>query len=114
MMGLIGDIKVPAVHYTSQAGGSTIIFDSVEIPGSRIVHGNVFPLTLVLTKEDSSNPTVDEAATAIRDLSERGITTELLNKHCALLLRGPRDRSANIFSCLIHTAEEGRGHVPYK
>lgn len=113
-MGSIGDIKVPAVHYTSEAGGSTIIFDSVEIPGSRIVHGNVFPLALVLTKEDGSNPTVDEAATAIRDLSERGITTELLNKHGALLLRGPRDRSANAFSRLVHAAEEGRGHVPYE
>jgi hypothetical protein len=101
------------VHLVSEAAGAAISFDSVTVPGSRIVHGNVFPLALVLSREDKSNPTVDEAAAAIRDLAVRGIITELLNKHGALLLRGPRDPSANAFSRLVHAAEEGRGHIPY-
>jgi hypothetical protein len=105
---------ITPIHFSSQAGGVKINFDSITLPGARIVHGNVFPLALVLSKEDGGSPTVDEAAAAIRDVSERGITTDLLNKSGALLLRGPRDPSASAFSRLVHAAEEGRGHVPYE
>ncbi|KAL4939246.1 hypothetical protein BDV06DRAFT_214465 [Aspergillus oleicola] len=113
-MGSMGDSKDHAVHLTSTAGGLEINFDSTDIPGSHIVNGNIFPLALLLSKADGSKITVDEAATAIRDLSARGITTDLLNKHGALLFRGPRDPSANAFSRLVHAAEEGRGRVPYE
>lgn len=57
--------------------------------------------------------TLDEAAAALRDLSQRGITTELLNKHGGVILRGQPDASAHAMSVLVHAAEEGRGHFPY-
>ncbi|KAL6231964.1 hypothetical protein BDW75DRAFT_247544 [Aspergillus navahoensis] len=86
----------------------------MKVPGARLVHGNVFPLALLLTTEDGSQPTVEEAASAIRDVSSRGITTDLLNKHGAIILRGPREPTPAAFSRLVHAAEEGRGRVPYE
>ncbi|KAL3474473.1 Clavaminate synthase-like protein [Aspergillus californicus] len=113
-MGSIDEGHDHAVHHISTVGGLTVKFDSVQIPGSRIVNGNVFPLALVLSNANGGHITVDEAATAIRDLSQRGITTELLNRHGALLLRGPGDPSPSAFSRLVHAAEEGRGRIPYE
>jgi len=97
----------------SEVDGVQVAFRPFDLPGSRIVHGNIFPLAMTLSNLSGTQITLDEAAKAIRDLSERGITTELMNKHGALVLRGPRDPSAHAFSVLVHAAEEGRGHVPY-
>jgi translation initiation factor IF-1 len=97
----------------SEVDGVKVIFRPIDLPNARIVHGNQFPLPLQMTKESGEKVTLDEAANAIRDLSQRGITTELMNKHGALLLRGPADPSAEAFSKLVHAAEEGRGRVPY-
>lgn len=100
-------------RFTSNVNGNTILFESFDVPGARRIHGNVFPLALNITKPSAEQVTVDEAAAAIRDLSERGITTDLLNTHGAVLLRGPRNPSAKAFSTLVHAAEEGRGHKPF-
>jgi hypothetical protein len=100
--------------FTSEVGGVKITFNPFPVPNSRIVHGNVFPLALNLTKEDGSQPSLKEAEDALRDLSQKGITTKLLNKHGAVLIRGPRDPSAQAFSRLIHAAEEGRGRIPFE
>lgn len=98
---------------TSEVDGVKVAFTPFDLPGSRIVHGNVFPLALKLSNTSGAQITLDEAAKAVRDLSARGITTELMNKHGALILRGVNDASAHAFSVLVHAAEEGRGHKPY-
>lgn len=97
-------------EYTS----GDVVFKQIILPGSHDVHGNIFPLALAYEKKGSGEFTLDEAAAAIRDLSERGITTELMNRHGALILRGSPDSSAHAFSILVHAAEEGRGHHPYE
>jgi hypothetical protein len=85
----------------------------VEIPGQHVVNDHLFPLVLRLTKNNGSQVTLDEAAKALRNLSERGITTDLLNKHGCVIFRGQPDSSPEAMSTLIHAAEEGRKHVPY-
>lgn len=100
-------------QFVCNVDGQKFLFDSFDIPGARKVHGNTFPLAFNITKASGEQPTVSEAASAIRDLSERGIVSDLLVKHGALLLRGPRDPSAKAFSTLVHAAEEGRGHKPF-
>jgi hypothetical protein len=47
-------------------------------------------------------------------VSEKGIITDLLNKHGALLIRGVHDVSAKTFSTLIHASAEGRSRKPYE
>ena len=98
---------------TSDVDGVKIIFRSLDLPGQRMIHGNIFPLALEASRASGEKPTLDEQAKALRDLSERGITTDLMNKHGALIIRGARDPSAHAFSVLVHAAEEGRGHKPY-
>ena len=87
-------------------------FDPIELPGQRIIHGNTFPLVLKINKK-GGEVTLQEAADATRDLSGRGITTELLNKHGAVIFRGVPDPSPYAMSVLVHAVEEGRGHFPY-
>ncbi|MCJ1301646.1 hypothetical protein MMC08_004447 [Hypocenomyce scalaris] len=97
----------------SEVDGVKVVFQAFDLPNSRIVHGNVFPLALNVSKVSGAQVTVDEQANALRDLSRRGITTDLMNKHGALIIRGARDPSARAFSVLVHAAEEGRDHKPY-
>ncbi|OCK75221.1 Clavaminate synthase-like protein [Lepidopterella palustris CBS 459.81] len=108
-------IDIPDVpeDFFSEVDGVKVAFRPFVLPNARIVHGNVFPLCLSVEKVDGGKISVDETAAALRDISSRGITTELMNKHGALLIRGPRDPSAKAFSKLVHAAEEGRGHEPY-
>lgn len=98
---------------SSHIGGTHVVFEPISLPGERVVYGNVFPLALQYRKLSEGNFTLEEAAAAIRDLSERGITTQLMNTHGALLLRGCPESSPRAFSVLVHAAEEGRGHKPY-
>jgi hypothetical protein len=110
-MGSIGPVdNIRSV--VSKTDGVTVNFDPIEVPGQRNVHGNTFPLVLKMSKPDGEL-TLDEAAAALRDLSARGITTQLLNKHGAVILRGQPDSSPHAMSVLVHAAEEGRGHFPY-
>jgi hypothetical protein len=97
----------------SEVDGVKVVFKPFPVPGQRVVHGNAFPLALNIGRQDGQKITLDEGAKALRDLSERGITTQLMNKHGALLIRGVRDPSPKAFSLLVHAAEEGRGHFPY-
>jgi len=97
----------------STVDGVDVVFRSFDIPHQRVVHGNAFPLGLHVSKSDGEKLTLEEGAAAIRDLSKRGITTELMNKHGALIIRGVRDPSPHAFSVLVHAAEEGRGREPY-
>lgn len=90
-----------------------VVFRKFDLPGQRIVHGNLFPLALNIGKGNGQKLTLDEATAALRDLSHRGITTSLMNKHGALVIRGVGDPSAHAFSLLVHAAEEGRGRKPY-
>ncbi|GAB7356271.1 hypothetical protein MBLNU459_g7080t1 [Dothideomycetes sp. NU459] len=101
------------INIVSEVDGVKVVFEQIKLPGSRIIHGNIFPLALQYTKIGDGELTLDESAAAVRDLSERGITTSLLNKHGALILRGSPDSSPHAFSVLVHAAEEGRGHKPY-
>jgi hypothetical protein len=72
----------------SSVGGTNVVFWPLEIAGSRKVDGYEFPLALELSNSSQDPLTVDEAAKAIRDVSEKGIITDLLNKHGGLLIRG--------------------------
>jgi hypothetical protein len=85
-----------------------------DIPGSRIVNGNAFPIGLQLSSTSKDVLTAERAAEAIRHVAEKGHVTELLTKHGALLVRGIYDVSTKIFSTLIHASKESRGHVPYE
>ncbi|OCK73177.1 Clavaminate synthase-like protein [Lepidopterella palustris CBS 459.81] len=104
--------KIEPIHYS--VGGTSIVLQPFDVPGSRLVDGAVFPLALELTKTSPGPLTPDEAALALRDISERGITTELLNKHGAILIRGVGNPSAKTFSKLVKASEEGRGRKPYE
>ena len=97
----------------SDIDGVKVAFTPFDLPGSRIVHGHVFPLTLQVRNLSGEQVTLDEAEQALRDLSKRGITTRLLNTHGAVIFRGINEASARAFSVLVHAAEEGRGHFPY-
>jgi len=97
----------------SIVNGNKITFSKIDIPGSYKVAGNVFPLGLSLTNSSGGAPTTEEAAAALADVSSRGIITELMNKHGALLIRGPGDSSARAFSQLVTAVEEKRGHHEY-
>jgi len=97
----------------SKVDGVEVAFRPVTLPGQHLVHGNIFPFAVAISKVSGGSVTVDEAEKAIRDLSQRGITTELLNKHGALIIRGVPEPSPHTFSVLVHAAEEGRGHFPY-
>ncbi|KAI9743690.1 MAG: hypothetical protein M1818_003006 [Claussenomyces sp. TS43310] len=105
-------VTLPEPIY-SEVDGVKVAFKPAALPGARVVHGNVFPLALLMSKPDGSKLTLDEGAAAIRDLSEKGITTKLLNTYGAVILRGVREPSAHAFSVLVHAAEEGRGNKPY-
>jgi hypothetical protein len=85
-----------------------------DIPGSRIVDGNSFPIGLQLSSTSKDVLTAVRAAEAIRHVAEKGHITELLTRHGALLIRGVDDVSTKTFSALIHASEEGRGRVPYE
>ncbi|KAJ5759975.1 Clavaminate synthase-like protein [Penicillium odoratum] len=100
--------------FLSNINGNQVIFTSFELPNSRIIHGNVFQIGLNISKVDGSQITLEESAAAVRDLSERGITTDLTNKHNCVILRGVNDSSPHAFSALVHAAEEGRGRHPYE
>ncbi|OGE55068.1 hypothetical protein PENARI_c005G10441 [Penicillium arizonense] len=104
---------IPNDEIISHARNEPILFKRLELPEARIVHGNIFPIAYELVKHTGATPTLEESSEAIRDLSTRGVITDLLNKHGALLLRGPRDPTAHAFSQLIHSAEENRGNAPY-
>lgn len=102
-----------ASDIVSEVDGVEILFTPFDLPGQRVVHGNVFPLALQVSKiSGDEKVTIEETTKAIRDISERGIITELTNKHGAVIFRQP-DPSAKAFSQLVHAAEEGRGHKPY-
>ncbi|KAK4938706.1 hypothetical protein LTR10_020889 [Elasticomyces elasticus] len=98
---------------TAATGTIEVDFEPIEIPGQHVVNGNIFPLVLKITKSDGSEVSLDETAQALRNLSERGITTDLLNKHGCVIFRGQPDSSPHAMSVLVHAAEEGRGHFPY-
>src|ERR1700689_4922264 len=100
-------------NFVSQVDGVDVVFQPFDLPGQRIVHGNKFPLALRISKSSGEKLSLDEGAKAIRDLSERGITTQLMNTHGALIIRGVGDPSPHAFSVLVHAAEEGRGRKPY-
>lgn len=97
----------------SEIDGVKVVFEPAAVPGQRTVHGNAFPLLLKVRKVGDEQITLDETAAALGDLSERGITTELLNKHGAVIIRGQPDPSPRAMSVLVHAAEERRGHFPY-
>lgn len=99
--------------FLSTVDGVDVVFERFDLPGQRIVHGNLFPIAFEIKRKDGEKITLDEGARAIRDLSERGITTKLMNDHGALIIRGVRDPSPRAFSVLVHAAEEGRGRKPY-
>jgi hypothetical protein len=107
-------MTVKGQQIESSVGGTNVVFRPFEIPGSREVDGYVFPLALELSTTPENILTIDTAANAIRDVAEKGIITDLLNKHGALLIRGVHDVSAKTFSTLIHASEEGRGRKPYE
>jgi hypothetical protein len=100
-------------NFVSQVDGVDVVFQPFDLPGQRIVHGNKFPLALRISKSNGEELSLDDGAKAIRDLSERGITTQLMNTHGALIIRGVGDPSPHAFSVLVHAAEEGRGRKPY-
>jgi hypothetical protein len=106
-------IPQPLQDIISVVNDTEVLFRQFNIPNQRVVHGNIFPLALNISKVNGEKLTLDEGAAALRDLSQRGITTELMNKHGALVIRGVRDPSAHAFSTLVHAAEEGRGRKPY-
>lgn len=97
----------------SDVDGVQVSFRPVTLPNQRVVHGNIFPLVLQIVSNSNHPITLESSATALRDLSERGITTDLLNKHACVIFRGCPDSSAKAFSTLVHASEEGRGHEPY-
>lgn len=100
-------------EFVSQVGDTKIGFKQIHLPGERMVHGNIFPFVLQIEKLTDGELTLDDTAAAVRDLSESNVTTTLMNKHGALILRGAPDSSPHAFSVLVHAAEEGRGHSPY-
>ncbi|MCJ1302223.1 hypothetical protein MMC08_005026 [Hypocenomyce scalaris] len=106
-------IRVQQDDIVSIVKGVKVVFQKFDIPGSRIIHGNVFPLALEVSKESGEQVSVDEATKAITDISGRGIITDLLTKHGGIILRGPRNADPHTFSRLVHAAEEPRGHKPY-
>jgi hypothetical protein len=81
-------MAVKGQQIESSVGGTNIVFRPFEIPGSRKVDGYVFPLALELSTNSQDLLTVNKAGKEIRDVSENGIITDLLNKHGALLIRG--------------------------
>jgi hypothetical protein len=100
----------------SSAAGASVVFQPVPVPNARIVDGNTFPLALSISKTstDSAPLTVDEAAAAIRDVGERKILKDLLDKHGAVLIRGIGNPTPETFSKLIIAAREGMGRQPYE
>jgi hypothetical protein len=110
----IAKMTVITPHVELVTGKDGVIFRSFDIPGVRIVHGNVFPLGLQLSSTSEEALTADKAAEAIREVAKMGRISELLNKHGALLIRGVDTVSPDTFSALIHASEEGRGRVPYE
>lgn len=111
-MGSLGQ-ESPTQEFHTDVDGVKVVFKSFPLPDERIVHGNVFPLGLSISRESGGQITLDEGADAIRELSKQGITTKLLNTHGAVIIRGVHDPSPHAFSVMIHAAEEGRGHAPY-
>ncbi|KAG9571375.1 hypothetical protein KCU71_g196, partial [Aureobasidium melanogenum] len=105
--------SAPRDMISAEVEGAHVVFEPVDLPGQRMVYGNVFPLTLAYKNASGEELTMDQAVAAVRDISERGLVTELMNKHGALILRGSPSSSMNAFSRLVHAAEEGRGHKPY-
>jgi alpha-ketoglutarate-dependent taurine dioxygenase len=102
-----------ATDIISEVDGVEVLFTPIDLPGQRVVHGNVFPLTLQVSKISGNEEiSVEEASKAVRDIAERGIITDLTNRHGAVIFRQPHS-SARAFSQLVHAAEEGRGHKPY-
>jgi hypothetical protein len=97
----------------SEVDGTKVVFTPFKSSNARLVYGNTFPLALNIARADGSHITLDEGAKALRDLSERGITTDLTNKHGAIIFRGVKDSSPRAFSTLIHAAEEGRDRHPF-
>ncbi|CDK29246.1 unnamed protein product [Kuraishia capsulata CBS 1993] len=107
-------MPAPAQDFQENAviNGIQVSLQAVSVPNQQIVHGNVFPLALIFTSSDISNRSATEQF--LKDLSSKGVFTELLNKHGAVLLRGLGDSSADGFSAFVNGIEKSRGRVPFE
>ena len=85
-----------------------------DVPGARVIDGYTLPWAFEISKSSGGSVSLDEASKALRDISQRGIITKLLNEHGALLIRGSTESSPKAFSTLVHAAEEARGHSPFE
>ena len=68
-----------ASSHPSSGGISDLNFDFFDIPGSRRVQGNAFPLGLKV-HDNAHVSGIDEAVKYIEELAERGVFRELLQK----------------------------------
>jgi len=107
-------MTLPNSAIDSDVSGTGVILSFFDIPGARMVDGNIFPLGIQLSTTSGDKLTADKAAEVLRIIAEKGTITELLNKHGALLVRGVDEVSPRTFSALIHASEEGRGCIPYE
>lgn len=91
---------------------SGLKLEQVNLFGCRIVNGHSFPLVLKVTATNVKDR--DGIAKQLSDISKRGIFTDLLSKHGAVLLRGLDDNSSDAFSKYVTSIEEARNKTPFE
>ncbi|KPI45303.1 Clavaminate synthase-like protein [Cyphellophora attinorum] len=74
--------------------------ETFAIPGSRVIHGKVFPLG-IRVKDGQSFTSAAEAASYLETIARRGLWNDLLRDHGALLLRGFPTANASDFDKVV-------------
>lgn len=70
----------PGRHIAADKKSNYLLqLEPFDIPSSRLVHGNAFPLGLRPTAS-TENPSITEATAHIRELADQGIIQSLLTK----------------------------------
>lgn len=99
-------------NFKHSKGGFSVEFQSIEVPNTRTINQNVFPLALEIKATDINDR--KQISEILYEISSGGKFTDLLTKHGAVLLRGLGDNSSEAFSEFVTAIETGRGRTPFE